>query len=151
MRAAMPQPLLILIVLIAGAVTAVQAPTNAVLARAMGSPVNAAFVSFAVGTLALGAIALAQGTRPDLSAARALPWWAWIGGCYGALFVASAAYGATRLGVGLLLTLSVAAQLLTALLIDSTGLFGVTVRALSAGRLAGVALAIAGVLMVRRG
>ena len=39
-----------LVVILAGGATALQAPTNARLATAVGSPVNAAFISFAVGT-----------------------------------------------------------------------------------------------------
>jgi len=142
--------LLIALVLLAGVLTAVQAPTNAFLARAVGSPVNAALVSFLVGTGVLAVIAAASGARPDWPAVRVLPWWALMGGAYGALFVAIAAYGAPRLGVGLLLTLSVAAQLIAAVVLDSIGAFGLPPKPLNLERVAGVALVIAGVLLVRR-
>ena len=46
--------LILLVVILAGGATALQAPTNARMSAAMGSPVNAAFVSFAIGTVALG-------------------------------------------------------------------------------------------------
>lgn len=147
----MPGSILIMLVLLAGAATALQAPTNARLAVATGSPVNAALVSFAVGTAVLMAVALSQGQRPDGAAMRALPWWALLGGSYGALFVSVAAYGTPRLGVGLLLTLSVAGQLATALAIDATGAFGMAARPISPERAAGAALVVAGVLLVRRG
>ena len=42
-----------LLVLAAGGLIALQAPTNALLAKAGGSPVLAALISFAVGTVAL--------------------------------------------------------------------------------------------------
>ena len=45
-----PSLLAILVVILAGGATALQAPTNAKLATAVASPVNAAFISFAVGT-----------------------------------------------------------------------------------------------------
>lgn len=137
-------------VVLAGGATALQAPTNARLMGAMGSPVNAAFVSFAVGTAALGIIALILQTKPDMTAARGLPWYVWIGGLYGAIFVVAAAWGVPRLGVALTITLMVAGQLLIGLILDHFGAFGAPQHPISLGRAAGVVLVLAGVLMVRR-
>ncbi len=64
---------------VGGMFTALQAPTNAMLARPFNSPVNAAFVSFAVGTLVLLAAILALRVRPDWAGVQALPWYAWLG------------------------------------------------------------------------
>lgn len=127
-----------------------QAPTNARLMTAVGSPVNAAFVSFAVGTVALGLMAVLFQTRPDMVAARSLPWYAWIGGLYGVVFVIAATWGVPRLGVALTITLMVAGQLLISLILDHFGAFGAPQQPINLGRLAGVALVIGGVLMVRR-
>ena len=137
-------------VILAGGATALQAPTNAKMMTAVGSPVNAAFVSFAVGTAALGVMAVILQTKPDMAAARGLPWYAWIGGLYGAIFVVAAAWGVPRLGVALTITLMVAGQLLIGLILDQIGAFGAPQHPISLGRLAGVALVIGGVLMVRR-
>ena len=63
-----PMFLSLIAVVLAGGATALQAPTNARLMTAVGSPVNAAFVSFAVGTVALGCLAVALQTRPDVGA-----------------------------------------------------------------------------------
>ena len=64
----MQAPILVfLTLLLAGAATALQGPTNARLVTAVGSPLNAAFVSFAVGTVALGHPA-PGGRRPSASA-----------------------------------------------------------------------------------
>lgn len=137
-------------VVLAGGATALQAPTNARLMTAVGSPVNAALVSFAVGTVALAMLALIGQTRPDLAAAKALPWYAWIGGLYGVIFVVAATWGVPRLGVALTITLMVAGQLLVGLVLDHFGAFGQPVQPMNLGRIAGVALVIAGVVMVRR-
>lgn len=137
-------------VVLAGGATALQAPTNAKMMGAVGSPVNAAFVSFAVGTAALGLLAVILQAKPDMVAARALPWYAWVGGLYGAIFVVAAAWGVPRLGVALTITLMVAGQLLIGLILDQVGAFGAPQHPISLGRLAGVALVIGGVLMVRR-
>jgi len=142
--------LTMLAVILAGGATALQAPTNARLAGALASPVNAAFVSFAVGTVALAALALMLNTRPDMAATKALPWYVWIGGLYGAVFVVSAAWAVPRLGVATTITLMVAGQLLLSLALDHFGAFGVPRHPVSLGRIAGVAMVIGGVLLVRR-
>jgi transporter family-2 protein len=140
----------IVLIILAGGATALQAPTNARLMTAVGSPVNAAFVSFAVGTAVLGLMAVLFQTRPDMVAARSLPWYAWIGGLYGVVFVIAATWGVPRLGVALTITLMVAGQLLISLILDHFGAFGAPQQPINLGRLAGVALVIGGVLMVRR-
>ena len=145
-----PMMLSMIAVVIAGGATALQAPTNAKMMTAVGSPVNAAFVSFAVGTAALGLLAVILQAKPDMAAARNLPWYAWIGGLYGAVFVVAAAWGVPRLGVALTITLMVAGQLLISLFLDHFGAFGVPRSPINLGRLAGVALVIGGVVMVRR-
>ena len=105
--------------------------------RAFGSPVGAALVSFSVGTAALTLVYAGLGLRPDWGAARALPWYAYLGGLYGALFVGMAAYAAPRLGIGLTLVTLVAGQLAAAMLIDHYGLFGLARQPLSTARLGG--------------
>ncbi|RZJ02958.1 MAG: DMT family transporter [Brevundimonas sp.] len=145
-----PNVFSILLIILAGGATALQAPTNARLMTAVGSPVNAAFVSFAVGTAALGLLALIFHTKPDIAAARALPWYAWIGGLYGVVFVIAATWGVPRLGVALTITLMVAGQLLISLILDHLGAFGAPQQPINLGRMVGVALVIGGVMMVRR-
>ena len=142
--------MILLAIVIAGGATALQAPTNARLAVALASPVNAAFMSFAIGTVALGILAAVLHTKPDLAAAKALPAWAWFGGLYGCVFVITAAWGVPRLGAALTITLMVAGQLLLSLVLDHFGALGVPRHPIGIGRLAGVALVFVGVLMVRR-
>lgn len=143
-------PITFALVLIAGSMTAMQAPTNALLARAMGSPVSAALVSFLVGTVALLLIVLIAAPRPDPAAMKALPWWAWIGGLYGAVFVTVAAFAAPRIGVGALLITLIAGQLIVAVLLDHFGALGLPRRPIDVSRVAGLALVVAGVFLVRR-
>jgi transporter family-2 protein len=145
-----PSLLAMIAVVIGGAATALQAPTNAKMMGAVGSPVNAAFVSFAVGTAALGILALVLQTRPDMAASRALPWYAWVGGLYGAIFVVAAAWGVPRLGVATTIILMVAGQLLLSIVLDHFGAMGMPKQPISWGRIAGVLMVVGGVLMVRR-
>jgi transporter family-2 protein len=140
----------ILLVLLAGGMIALQAPTNAILARAGGSPVLAALISFAVGTVTLLLVWLASGNRPRVGAFGGLPPYAWLGGAYGALYVAVAAYAAPRLGLAALITIGIAGQIAMALLLDHFGALGLPREPINLGRIAGVALVFAGVVLVRR-
>jgi transporter family-2 protein len=138
------------VVLVGGVLLAVQSPLNAQLGKAVGSPVNAALISFLVGTLALIVLAIAQRTAPHADQTRGLPWYAWAGGLCGAVFVTAAAYAAPRLGVATMLSLAIASQLVTALVLDHYGALNLPQHPVSAGRIAGMALVILGVIVVRR-
>ena len=140
----------VLLVLFGGAMIALQAPTNAMLAKAGGSPVLAALISFAVGTAALLVAWLASGNRPGASDFAGLPWHAWLGGLYGAFFVAIAAYAAPRIGIASLITIGIAGQIAAALWLDHIGALGLPREPISFGRFAGALLVIAGVVLVRR-
>ncbi|MEP6983625.1 MAG: DMT family transporter [Sphingomicrobium sp.] len=139
-----------LLVLFAGGMIALQAPTNAILSRAGGSAVLAALISFAVGTLALLVVWVASGNRPGASALAKVPWYAWIGGLYGATLVAVAAYAAPKIGLGSLITIGIAGQIVVALLLDQIGALGLPRDPITIGRIAGAVLVIAGVVLVRR-
>ena len=146
-----PGPLIpILLVLIAGGLIAIQAPTNAILSRAGGSPVLAALISFAVGTIGLLLVWLATGKRPGTGDFVGLPWYAWIGGLYGATFVAVAAYAAPRIGLASLITIGVAGQIAMALWLDHWGALGLPREPINLGRILGALLVVAGVVIVRR-
>ncbi|HEY0114276.1 MAG TPA: DMT family transporter [Allosphingosinicella sp.] len=139
-----------LLVLFAGAMTAAQPPTNAILARSGGSVIFAALLSFAVGTLALLAVLAAIQPRVSLGALPDVPWYAWAGGFYGAFFVAVGAYAAPRLGIASLITVAVAGQMVAAVIIDHYGAFGIDRAPISPGRLLGILLVLGGVVLVRR-
>ena len=140
----------ILMVFFAGAMVAIQAPTNAYLARAGGSPVLAALISFAVGTMALFVVWLASGNRPGTSAFAGLPAYAWFGGLYGAIYVAVAAFAAPKIGLAALITIGIAGQIAMALLLDHVGALGLPREPVNFGRIAGAVLVVAGVVLVRR-
>ena len=143
--------LLFLVVFVAGGLIAMQAGVNAQLARALGSPVLAAAVSFVVGTLALGVWALGMYKQwPDRATAAGAPWWAWIGGLLGAVFVVVVAAFARRLGAGTLISTAIAGQMVFALALDHYGLAGFTERPATVWRVIGASLLIAGTILVRK-
>lgn len=135
-----------------GWVIPLQAGLNARLAQALGTPVWAALISFTVGTLALLPIALMLRSPArafgDLSG---LPWWAWTGGFLGALFVTITVFVAPVVGATAMIAAIIAGQLVAAMAIDQFGLAGYSANPLGWRELAGVALLIGGVAMIRWG
>ena len=143
--------LYLLVCLLAGALMPLQAGINAQLARWVGHPVSASLVSFAVGTLALFAYALATRPQvPTLASVAAAPWWAWVGGLCGAVFVTAAAAFAPRLGAATFISITIAGQVLVSILLDHFGVVGFAARPVTAARLLGALLLVAGVLLVRK-
>ena len=140
----------IVLAVIGGVLLAIQAPTNALLGKASGSPIVAAFISFLIGTIALGAAVAATSGKLFAPGLRQVPWYAWIGGFYGAFFVAVAAFGAPRVGVGVLLTTAIAGQLAAALLLDHYGLLGLARHPVNVTRALGFVLVLVGAALVRR-
>ena len=139
-----------LLIFFAGAMTAAQPSTNAILARESGSAIFAALLSFAVGTAVLVLLVLATQPRLALAPLRDVPWYAWAGGFYGAFFVAVGAYAAPRLGIASLITIAVAGQMIAAIAIDYWGALGLDRVPITPGRLLGVLLVVAGVVLVRK-
>jgi transporter family-2 protein len=144
-------PLYFAIVFIAGALIATQAGVNSQLGRYVGHPILAATISFLVGSIALLLCSIGvRSTWTGLASAAAAPWWAWTGGLLGAIFVVTIAWLAPTLGAATLLSVAIAGQVTFALVLDHYGLVGFPQRPLSVGRAFGVALLVAGVVLVRR-
>jgi len=132
----------------------VQTSVNARLRRSVGSPFLASFVSFAVGTLFLGAVAALTARHWELSAADVAhqPWWIWLGGLLGVVFLTANLVLLPVLGAVQTVIIPALGQIAMGLLIDSLGWFGGHVVALSAARVIGAVLVAAGVAaaVVRR-
>ena len=133
-----------------GAILPMQAAINARLAKTAGSPVMAAFVSFAVGTMALMIFLIIAGQFQFRFVSAQSPWWIWTGGILGTFFVAGIVVLLPRLGVVLSFSLVLAGQMFAAILFDQFGWMGVAVREISAGKIIGAILLIAGVALIRK-
>ena len=143
--------LLLLLALVAGAMMPTQAATNNKMSLVTDSPILAAFLSFAVGTVALFVCVIASGTSmTNFAAIKEAPAIAWIGGLLGAFFVTSAVILVPRIGVAVTFSAMIAGQMLLTLIIDHFGLLGVEVRPVSWTRVGGVILITGGVILIRR-
>lgn len=137
--------------LIAGALIAAQAPINARLRVVTGSPIASAAVSFIVGTVILVVATLAVGQGGALVKLGGGPWWAYLGGACGAVFVFATLVAAPRVGVLATFVAVVTGQVLLSALIDRFGWFGLPSISFGWDRVAAIVLLLAAlVLLVRR-
>jgi transporter family-2 protein len=132
-----------------GIAISIQAGVNANLRQAMTNPVLAAAISFGTGFIALIVMLLAsRAVIPPVDTIRQVSWWKWTGGIIGAVYVTTVIISVPKIGTANLVSLSVAGQLLAAVVLDHYGLLGFTLHPANGWRLFGMALIIAGVLLV---
>ena len=136
--------------LLAGAFVAVQATINAELSRGLGMPVAAAVVSFIAGAVVLTALTgLLSHTQDVAIDWRAPPLWQFVaGGCLGAAYVTITIILVPRVGAAATMAFVVSGQLFAGIMADRLGLFGMAVREITFGRIAGAALLLAGTVLV---
>lgn len=143
--------LFIILAIVAGMAMPTQATVNSRLAESVSSPVLAAFISFAVGTVALfGYILLTGVPLSQLANSKNAPAVAWIGGFLGAFFVAVMATVVPKIGVALTFSLAIAGQMLVTLLIDHFGWLGVPEKPINMWRVLGAAFITVGVILIRK-
>jgi len=128
-----------------------QAGVNSQLRLALSNPIQAAFISFLVGTIILGIIALLQGDawfKPG--ALASIPWWAWIGGLLGAFNIAMSIFLAPKLGAVVLAISILCGQILMSLALDHNGWLGYPKIEVSANRVIGALFVIVGLFLVAK-
>ncbi len=140
----------IVLAVAAGCFVGLQAPVNARLGKQVGS-LQAATVSFAIGTLALILVAaLSSGGVSGIGNATKAPWWALIGGVLGAFYVTVALVTVRTLGLSSLTAIVVTGQLAIAVVVDRFGLLGIAKQHIDASRIVGLVLLVVGVILVVR-
>jgi bacterial/archaeal transporter family-2 protein len=133
-----------------GGLVALQAPINSVLGKAIGTW-QAAFVSFAIGTVALGLIAgLARGGLGQIAEIRGVSWVYLSGGLLGAAYITSVLVTVRTLGAGGVVAATIAGQLALSVVVDHLGWLGVARQPVTLARVAGVALLAVGTYLVVR-
>ncbi|WP_243688143.1 DMT family transporter [Geotalea toluenoxydans] len=113
--------LLFFLMFCGGLAVAMQPSINSRLAQKIGF-LESSCISFAVGTLALYLVALVAG-RGSFRSLPEAAWWELSGGLLGAYFVSMTILAVPRIGTTAALAATIAAQLLTGLVLDTFGLF----------------------------
>ena len=142
------QILLYVFVAIAGALTSVEAGSNAKLTQVFGNPWWPALL-FSLASLALLAIpALFLAGPLPTGRLGQVPWWGWVGGVISALYIFSMLIAPGRLGSGLFTGLTVSAAVITSIALDHYGLVGFKQHSAGIGRLIGASLMVVGLICV---
>jgi transporter family-2 protein len=135
----------------AGASIVVQQALNANLRTTLNSAAWSGFVSYFVGLLCMIVLVVVlRDPIPSATMAARIPWWAWSGGMFGAIFIALGILLVPKIGAATFIALLVAGQMLASVAFDHFGLLGLAQRPVDLPRIIGVALLIAGVLLIRR-
>lgn len=139
----------VLFMALTGALIAMQPAINAGLGKATGS-LPAALVSFAVGTLLLAAIVVLSGKAGGLSSTFDVSWYYLLGGVLGAAYVFAALSTVGSIGAGGVAAATITGQLTMSVLIDRLGILGLEQTPITAPRIVGVGLLLAGTFLIVR-
>jgi transporter family-2 protein len=138
----------------AGAVLPIQGAVNGLLQSELQAPSAVALTSFAVATLSMGAVlalAISYGgaARPSLARLPMMPWWGWLGGVAGAVYVTTMFTAMSAIGAAATVGFTVAGQQIASVFVDRYALLRLPRRDISRLRLAGVAVLLAGVVVIK--
>lgn len=132
----------LLVGVLVGCLSPVQTAVNGRLRQALSSPFRSSMVSYAVGTAALAAVVLTTGPYPLVpDAAASAPWWMWLPGAFGVVFLTGNILLLPKLGSLQTVALPVLGQVAMALMVDQFGWFGSDVHEMTPVRAFG-ALAV---------
>ncbi len=135
---------------VGGAMIAAQAPVNARLRVVLGSQFGSAVVSFVVGLVLLLGAMVAAGQGGGLAAVGSGPWWAYLGGLFGAVFVVATLVASPRIGVTVTFVAAIAGQIILSSLIDRYGWFGVDAIPLTWERVTALVLILVSLVLLLR-
>jgi transporter family-2 protein len=146
------QYLLLLAAALAGALLPIQAACNTKMGAHLHQPIHATVLSFLVGLITMVLIAIAM-RQPAPAPAKILgaPWWAHVAGVLGATYVASSIILTPKLGVVALTGAVLAGQMIVAVALDHFGWMGLKQNPVTPMKGVGIAMLIAGVLLIRGG
>ena len=144
--------LLMFLTLIVGAIIPVQAVLNTRLGRQIGGPLMGSLMSFTVGIICLFVLNLATNSSAvmQLKPTATGPWYLWLGGLLGAIFVGYITWVNQQQGVALTFALVVSGQIFVSLIIDQYGLFGSMVQPITLEKIIGAVLIIAGLVLIKK-
>ncbi|ENU56716.1 DMT family transporter [Acinetobacter guillouiae] len=125
-----------------------QTAINTQLREYLHSPLQAALLSFLVGTLLLAILVIVQAEqRPTLSSLAVIPWYLWLGGCLGVYAISMSIYTAPKLGFLTLSGLIIFGQIAMSMIVDQFGLLGTDKTPVNWQRLLGGVVIFIGVLL----
>ncbi len=139
----------ILLTLLAGTMLPMQGALNTKLGNAAQSPFHASMISFVIGALTVALYVFLTRQSVSLAGLKTAPAYAWLGGILGAFYVTVIILAFPKLGPGLTFALVVAGQMIISLVLEHFDILVSQQQPITAWRLGGVALIIAGVVLIK--
>ncbi len=134
----------------AGVSVLIQQVLNANLRTELSSAAWSGFISYMLGMICMGVLALALRDPLPTGVIARVPWWAWSGGIFGAVFIGLSIVLIPQLGAAHFIALLVTGQMIAAVVFDHYGWLGIPERQIDILRIIGAALLIGGVVLIRR-
>ena len=129
----------------------IQAGSNASLNKSLQQPVWSAAVVFSVALAATLVTALVTGQKlPTAASVAQCPWWAWVGGILGAVYILSMVTSADKVGAAVFTGVTVTVAVITSLAMDHFGLMGFEMHKANILRIIGGVLMVCGLALIAR-
>jgi len=125
--------------------------TNGNLGKTFGSPFTATFGVFLVALAGITFVILAsKAPIPTTAQISTAKWWYWLGGLIAVLNIVTFTVSPSKIGVGNMIVLFVASQLISSTVFEHYGLFGVVQHTINYQKIIGIILLIAGVFFIKK-
>ncbi len=126
----------------------IQTAINTQLREYLTSPLQAAFLSFLIGTLVLAVMVLLHSAEtPGLQQLAQIPWFLWLGGFLGVYAISFSIYTAPKMGFLTFSGVVIFGQLLMSMLLDHFGWLGTEKAPVNWQRLLGGIVIFVGVIL----
>ncbi|WP_462413047.1 DMT family transporter [Neobacillus sp. Marseille-QA0830] len=136
----------------AGMLMSVQSAINGLLGTVLHSPTHAAFISFFVGSATLVIVVGIKErsyTRVKEPIKQSAPWWVWLGGIIGGLYVLINVYLVGHIGTGQTVVLALFGQIAGSLLVEQFGLLKSVKNPITPIQIVGLILMLGGVFLIK--
>lgn len=138
----------------AGMLSATQIAVNGYLGKVVGSPIKASAISFTVGIIFLAIICIVlhfkNGKSESFKNESAKnPWWMWIGGILGGLYILANVYLSRIVGIGMTVIILLIGSTTGGILVDHFGMFESPKKPINAQKILGVLIMILGAAAIK--
>lgn len=138
----------------AGMLSATQIAVNGYLGKVVGSPIKASAISFTVGIIFLAIICIVlhfkNGKSESFKNESAKnPWWMWIGGILGGLYILANVYLSRIVGTRMTVIILLIGSTTGGILVDHFGMFESPKKPINAQKILGVLIMILGAAAIK--
>jgi len=138
----------------AGMLSATQIAANGYLGKVVGSPIKASVISFTVGIIFLAIICIVlrlKNGKLESKKDKAIkdPWWMWIGGILGGLYILANVYLSRIVGTGMTVIILLIGSTTGGILVDHFGMFESPKKPINLQKILGVLIMVLGAAAIK--